>query len=192
MSISRQPISRRRSASDSAERGFSALELLVIVVIVCVLAAIGIPSLHARAKTTVLQANLQTLAETVSEQVLEEYSTEYRPSGEGDPEDHLSTHLEQSLGAAGYVNPVVGADGGRVILNSGSVPTDPASLPPAIFITDSPRCLSQSFDDLPDASRRLLVGTLIVAFDAESCTVEVFYVDENGRASAEAIRVPTT
>jgi Tfp pilus assembly protein FimT len=40
-------------------QGFSALELLVIVVIVCVVAAIGVPVLHARAKVSVLSQNLQ-------------------------------------------------------------------------------------------------------------------------------------
>ena len=42
---------------------------------------------------------------------MEGYSPEYRPSGEGDLEIHLSTHLEESLsnaGTAGYTNPIVG------------------------------------------------------------------------------------
>jgi type II secretory pathway pseudopilin PulG len=106
----------------SSERGFSALELLVIVVIVCVLVAIGVPALHSRAKASVLSANLQSLGSLVNEQVMEGYSTEYRQSGEGDPSDYLSTHLEESLstaGKAGYANPVVGSVKGRVVLNSG-------------------------------------------------------------------------
>ena len=78
-------------------QGFSALELLVIVVIVCVVAAIGIPVLHAQAKVCVLSQNLQTLGEMVGEQVMEGYFSDYRPSGEGDPTVYLSTHLEESL-----------------------------------------------------------------------------------------------
>ena len=125
----------------SSERGFSALEILVIVVIVCVLAAIGVPALHSRAKASVLAANLQSLGSLVNEQVMEGYSPEYRPSGEGDPGKYLSTHLEESLSTAGkasYVNPVVGSERGRVVLNGSSPPTDSRSLPPAVFITDSP------------------------------------------------------
>ena len=177
-----------------SERGFSALELVVIVVIVCVLIAIGVPALHSRAKASVLAANLQSLGAMVNEQVMEGYSPEYRPSGEGDPGRFLSTHLEESLrtaGKAGYVNPVVGAGRGRVVLNGSSAPTDPQSVAPAVFITDSPECQYVSFDALPDASRRLLAGTLVVAFNSGAKTVDVFFVDGEGRKSADVVNVPT-
>jgi Tfp pilus assembly protein PilE len=151
-----QPVGMRGIGSPgSSERGFSALELLVIVVIVCVLVAIGVPALHSRAKASVLSANLQSLGAMVNEQVMEGYSTEYRQSGEGDPSSYLSTHLEEGLstaGKAGYTNPVVGSEKGRVILSSRSVPTDPQSVPPAVFITDSPQCLYLSFSALARVS----------------------------------------
>jgi Tfp pilus assembly protein PilE len=172
----------------SSERGFSALELLVIVVIVCVLVAIGVPALHSRAKASVLSANLQSLGSLVNEQVMEGYSTEYRQSGEGDPSDYLSTHLEESLstaGKAGYANPVVGSVKGRVVLNSGAFPTDPQSVAPAVFITNSAQCQYQ-----PDASRRLLAGTLIIDFNPEARTVDVFFVDGDGQESADVVSVP--
>ena len=177
----------------SSERGFSALELLVIVVIVCVLVAIGVPTLHSRAKASVLDANLQGLGSLVNEQVIEGYSPEYRPSGEGDPEIYLSTHLEESLSTtdkAGYANPIVGSAGGRVVLNSSAVPADPQSVPPAVLITDSPQCQYLSFNALLDTSRRLLAGTLIIAFNPEARSVDVFFVDGDGRKSADVVSVP--
>ncbi len=160
----------------------------MIVVIVCVLVAIGVPALHSRAKASVLSANLQSLGAMVSEQVMEGYSTEYRQSGEGDPSNYLSTHLEESLstaGKAGYANPVVGSGKGRVVLNSGAFPTDPQSVPPAVFITDSPQCQYLSFDAQPEANRRLLAGTLIIAFNPAAQAVDVFSVDGNGKKSAD-------
>jgi len=185
---------RVRSCRSSSERGFSVLEMLVIVVIVCVLVAIMVPALHSRAKASVLDANLQSLAAVVNEQVMEGYSTEYRPSGEGDPEIYLSSKLEESLtaaGKAGYVNPTVGSEKGRVILSSESAPTDPGSVPPAVFITDSPECQYLSFDALADTSRNLLAGALVVAFNAEARSVDVFFVDEDGQRAADVVTVPT-
>ncbi len=191
----RQPAGTRAiNSSLSSECGFSALEMLVIVVIVCVLVAIGVPALHSRAKASVLDANLQSLGEVVNEQVMEGYSPEYRPSGEGDPERYLSTHLEESLtsaGKAGYANPTVGSERGRGILSSRSVPADSQSVPPAVFITDSPQCQYLSFNALTDASRRLLAGALVIAFNAQARVVDVFYVDEHGRKSADVVTIPT-
>ena len=187
----------RRQGSDAlraGESGFSALELLVIVVIVCVVVAIGVPSLHAQAKTSVLDLNLRSLGVMVEEHVLEGYSPEYKPSGEGDPANCLSARLEESLhaiGGAGYMNPVAGSDMGRTILNSRSVPKNPGSVPPAVFMTDAPECQYQTFGSLAETSRRLLAGALIVAFNTQASTVDVFYVDEDGRASDKAVRVPT-
>jgi type II secretory pathway pseudopilin PulG len=178
----------------SSERGFSALELLVIVVIVCVVIAIGIPTLHSRAKASVLEANLQSLGSLVNEQVMDGYSPDYRSSGEGDPDDYLSSHLEESLnvgGKAGYANPIAGSQGDRVVLNSSAVPTSPESAIPAVLITDSPQCQYLSFNTLPDATRRLLAGTLVVAFSPEARAVDVFFVDANGQKSDDVVSIPT-
>jgi type II secretory pathway pseudopilin PulG len=173
--------------SSHVEGGFSTLELLVIVVIVCVVAAIGVPTLRDRAKESVLKSNLVSLASLVDEKVADGYSSRYRPSGKGDPAFSLSNHLEEVLkaaqGKAGYRNPFSTAEGGRVVLNSGAIPTDPLSVPPAVLITDSPECQYLLFDALPEASRRLLRGTLIVDFNDVSRTVDVFYADDDGKRS---------
>ena len=63
-------------------------------------------------------------------------------------------------------------------------------MPPAVLITDSPQCQYLSFNALPDASRRLLAGALIIAFNPEARTVDVFFVDRDGRKSADVVNVP--
>jgi hypothetical protein len=192
----RRPAARRGlSFSGFAEQGFSVLELLVIVVIVCVVVAIGVPTLHARAKVSVLEANLHSLGLLVDQQVAEGYSAEYRPSGEGDPAYSLSNRIEESLsaakGKAGYRNPFVDSAGGRIVLNSSTAPTDPLSVPPAVLITDSPGCQYLVFNAQSDANRRLLVGTLIVAFNPGTQTVDVFFVKGDGQKSTNLVSVPT-
>jgi hypothetical protein len=89
------------------------------------------------------------------------------------------------------MNPVAGSKNGRAILNSSARPTDPRSVPPAVFITDAPECQYQSFNSLKLANRLLLAGTLIVAFNSEAATVDVFSIDANGQASADVASIPT-
>jgi competence protein ComGC len=185
--------SRGIGARRSSEHGFSVLEILVIVVIVCVVVAIGIPVVHARAKASVLSENLQTLAQMVVEQVSDGYSIKYRASGEGDPEVFLSSHLEESLnamGSAGYVNPMVGSKNGRVVLNSGTVSTNPPPVSPAVLITDSPEYQYQAFDGLAEGIRQKLAGSLVVALDPEVRTVDVFYVTSDGMRSTNVMTFP--
>lgn len=176
------------------ERGFSTLELLVIIVIVCAVVAIGVPTLHARAKASVLEANLQTLGSMVSAQVSEGYSPEYRSAGAGEPAFFLSNHLEESLSAAGkgdFKNPFINTEGGRAVVNGRTVPIDPQGAAPAVLITDSSEYQYLPFGALPEASRRLMAGTLIIAFNAEAGTVDVFYVRTDGRRSTDVVSVPT-
>lgn len=178
----------------SWERGFSVLEVLVIVVIVCAVAGVGIPVLHSRAKASVLDANVHTLAEQVNELATEGYSPVFRASGDGDPTVYLSLQLEEVLRSTekgGYVNPNVGSSRGRAILSSGALPSDSRAAPPAVFMTDSPSCEHQAFASLPLATRRLLAGTLIVAFNVDAHTVEVFSVDGHGQESATMVSIPT-
>jgi hypothetical protein len=164
------------------------LEVLVIIVIVCVVAAICVPVFHARAKLTVLSVNLQTLASTVAEEMLEGYSLRYRASGDGDSERYLSTHLEENLkalGAAGYVNPLVSSKEGHLVLNSNVALTNPPLVAPAVLITGSLEFQYCVFDSLPQADRLRFAGSLIVAFNIEARTVDVFFVDKEGERSAE-------
>lgn len=177
----------------AGERGFSALEFLVIIVIVCVVVAIGVPTLHSRAKATVLDANMHTLASMVSSQVLEGYTTTYNPPTDGASDSYLSDHLTATLRSAGkasFVNPYVSANQGRTIVSSDSLPADAQVKAPAVLITDCSEAQYTVFDALPVASRHLLVGSLVVEFNSTSQTLDVFYVDGQGNRSPSVVQVP--
>lgn len=196
MKIHRPYASRRQRVSVRAadEGGFSALELLVIAVIVCTVVAIGVPTLHSRAKAAVLDANVQSLASIVSGLVVEGYSTTYEEPGHKAKGDFVSDHLQsvlEGMGATGYMNPLVGAADGRKIVNSATLPDDPRSAAPAVFITDCGEVQYEVFDALPAVSRDSFAGTIVVAFDTASLTVDVFYVDAKSNKSPSLVKVPT-
>jgi competence protein ComGC len=107
------------------ERGFRVLELLVIIVIVCVVIAIGVPTLHSRARAAVLDANMRALASMVSSQVLEGYSTTFNPLANGSADYYLNDHLAMALrtaGKASFVNPYVGSSQGHSIITATCCP----------------------------------------------------------------------
>lgn len=175
-------------------RGFSLLEVLIIVVVVCAVVAIGVPVLHRGANAAVLDTNLQSLGTLVGEHVTEGYSPEYKASGEGDPSVYLSSALEASLTAPGsgvYVNPFVGKNEGTAVVNSHTLPVGAGVVAPAVFITDANDCQYTAFPDLPLGLRRYLMGTLIVAFDAPGAMIDVYFVDQKGNGSLAVISVPS-
>jgi hypothetical protein len=178
----------------SCERGVTALEILIILVVVCSAFGVGIPVLHRGADKSVLNSNLQTLGETVQAHVIEGYSPEYRAPGEGDPGTFLSLALEQNLtdpDASPYVNPFVGKEKGTFVMNSHRFSPGPDSVAPAVFITDSTDCQYFTFPDVPLGLRRLLAGSLIVAFNNPGGTIDVYFVDQGGQGSVKVVAVPT-
>ena len=190
----RAPQVRHMKMRLSGERGFSVLELLVIIVIVCVVIAIGVPTLHSRARAAVLDANMRTLASMVSSQVLEGYSTTFNPPVNGSADYYLNDHLAMALktaGKASFVNPYVGSSQGHSIVNSDSLPADPLVKAPAVVVTNCANAQYDMFDSLPAASRRLLAGSLVVAFNSTAKTLDVFYVDGKGNKSPSVVSAPT-
>jgi type II secretory pathway pseudopilin PulG len=186
------PTSNRFLGSD----GFSVLELLVIAAIFAVVVAIGVPTLHRTSAKAVLAGNVYALASLVEEEMLQGWDNAYHQTGEGSPDRYLSNRLEYLLGlaqgAARYTNPQ--ADGSRddVVLNSRAIPAGPSSASPAVFITDNPACDYEVFDAQPyDTSRRFLAGSMVVQFSTAYQSVEVFYVDKDGKKSADVTRFPT-
>lgn len=189
----RRPATRSRGAS--GQEGITALEILVMVVIVGVIAALGIPAIHTRSKSAVLDANMRSLASIVEEEGLQGYDTSYRATGAGSADAYLSSRLEvlfrEAGGKARYVNPCASRTTARTILNSSTVCTDPSQAPPAVFITDAADCRYDVFDSLPyDAGRHLLSGAIVVHFNTPARTVDVFYVDAAGNKSPRVVHVP--
>lgn len=176
--------------------GFSVLEVLVIVVIVSVVAAIGVPTLHRASAIAVLDGNARNLAALVEEEMLQGLNNTYRLAGEGSPDKYLSNRLEyvlgQAVGAARYSNPRGDGPAAFAILNSASIPADASSASPAVFITDNPECRYEAFDAQPDvAGRQRLSGSLVVHFNSAAPSVDIFYVDQKGNKSADVVRFPT-
>lgn len=176
--------------------GFSALELLVIIAIFAVVAAIGVPTLHRTSAKAVLAGNVYTLASLVEEEMLEGWDSAYHQAGEGSADRYLSNRLEYQLGltrgAARYTNPQ--ADGSRadVVLNSRAIPAGFSSASPAVFITDNAASRYEVFDAQPyETSRRFLAGSMVVQFNTVYQSVDVFYVDKDGKKSADMVRFPT-
>jgi type II secretory pathway pseudopilin PulG len=189
----RAPSGRRPTAGSFAEGGFSALELLVVIVIVCTVVAISVPALHSRAKSAVLDTNMHTLAAMITSQVLEGYSTDYNPPVNGFSDYYLNDHLTTSLATAGqtsFVNPCVGGSDGRAVVNSDTLPADPQAKAPAVFVTDCAEAQYAAFDSLPAAARHPLAGSLVVEFDSASNMLDVFFVDGGGNKSPNAVQVP--
>lgn len=180
----------------SSDDGFSILEVLVIILIVSVIAAIGVPTLHRTGVNAVLDGNVRNLASLVEEEMLQGLDNTYRQTGEGSPKQYLSSSLEhvlgQAVGAARYSNPQAETPPADAILNSASVPADASSASPAVFITDNPECRYEVFDAHPDdADRKRLAGSLVVQFNSVVRSVDVFYVDQSGNKSADMSRFPT-
>jgi len=136
------------------------------------------------------------LASLVEEEMLQGWDTAYQQTGEGSPDGYLSNRLEYLLGlaqgAARFTNPQ--ADGSRadVVLNSRAIPAGPSSAFPAVFITDNPASDYEVFDTQPyQTSRRFLAGSMVVQFNSTHQLVDVFYVDKDGKKSAEVTRFPS-
>jgi hypothetical protein len=186
---------RRRLGGCSAEGGISSLEMLVIAVITVTIAAVGVPTLHARSERAILDANVRGLAETVQAEMLESPSYEF-VEGDADTGASLSVNLRALLGAAEgrqrYVNPYT-PDRAKayVIVNASTFPLEAVTAPPAVYITDSPGCRWEIFNEQSfEQVRRHLVGALIVQFNAAACTIDVFFVDSTGNRSSEVERLP--
>jgi hypothetical protein len=96
------------------------------------------------------------------------------------------------MGKAGYANPTVSSGNRRVVLNSSTISTNPPPVSPAILITDSPDYQYQAFAGLAEDNRRLIAGSLVVAFNIEAGTVDVFYVTGDGKQSSHVMSFPVS
>ena len=177
------------------QTGFTLLELMLVVLVLGILVTIAVPAYVAasdRAAVAVLEANAQSIADKVAEFVMDGRSFAYRQSGSGG-EQFVSSALEGELETdegkghygndQGFVNPVSGSS---IILNSRSVNGNESQ--PALFMTDG---RAYRYDRIRVNPARL-AGTVIVQFNTQLDTIDVFYMDPEGKPSEMLIRRPVS
>ena len=180
--MSRQATRRR------GDGGFSALETLVVLGIVGLIAAVGIPAYASQAQKSVLRQNAQSLVLQVKSYLALDLSSAYVADGEqAGGEGTVSTALSGALrsGTAGrFTNPFSGS---RVIACESAPPASSSRTRPAVWITDDAHYDYAAFRTSA-VTRSQLAGTLVVVFVTEAGvnSVEVFYVDAHGGRSPAA------
>ncbi len=179
----------RQTTGRRGDSGLSVLEALIVLAIVGLVAAIGIPAYASRAQKSVLQQNAQGLVVQVKSYLALDLSPAYAADGEqtAGGEGVVSTVLSGALrsGTAGrFTNPLSGS---RVIVCESAPPASPSRTRPAVWITDDAHYAHAGFRTTA-MTRSQLAGTLVVVFVSEegANTVQVFYVDAHGgRSPAE-------
>ena len=170
----------------------SVIEMLIVIAIVGVVAALAIPAFASQAKRSVLRQNAESLALQMKSYLALDLDPAYVADGDqatsaGAGQGALSTTLAGALrsGTAGrFVNPYSGS---RVIVCASAPPASASHARPAVWITDDAHYASAQFRSSA-TTRSQLAGTVLVVFVARDgrSTIDVFFVDASGGRSAFA------